>query len=623
MNHMYSAHKALIFYVALLVFIAPGSQGLVHCAQNIDSDTCRECHYDSMFGQSFDTSAHGTNSCSSCHKDITDLKLHMSGTQRPAPVDCGACHSEIAGQFLENFHYLQEDFRCVDCHQDIHTRIKETVNLKKRTIEGCTRCHGNAEYVSSGHAEGVLKGNLDSAACGDCHGLHDTKVYHASLEEYPDEARMFYNTRCKHCHTDEAMMKRNNLSARTVDYYEETYHGKVQGVGYSTLVAGCADCHRTHNILPKTDPRSSIHPDNLVENCGRCHTGFHKRFVTYKAHPNYRDRENYPSLFWTFVFMASLLIVTFLFFWIHTALWWRKSYWEKHARERDGVLPEICSAQKTEHEHVERFSTAERIMHLLLISSFFTLVATGFPLKYYYAPWAKVFISFWGGVQMAGLYHRIAAFVLIVLFAYTAWRCFRFIFPKGVGISGWKERLFSPDSLFPRWKDWEDIKGMFLWFFDKGEKPRFDRWTYWEKFDFWAVFWGMFAIGGSGILLWKPEWSSYIVPGWVLNIATVVHSEEALLAALFIFTVHFFNTHFVPDKFPMDRLIFTGTYSIQELKHEKPLQYERLMEQQKLEALKRRHPGIPLKLISAIIGLSSLLLGLTLAALFIFVLVFS
>jgi len=142
--------------------------------------------------------------------------------------------------------------------------------------------------------------------------------------------------------------------------------------------------------------------------------------------------------------------------------------------------------------------------------------------------------------------------------------------------------------------------------------PKFDRWTYWEKFDFLAVFWGMFAIGGSGLLLWKPEWSSYIVPGWVLNIAAMIHSEEALLAALFIFTVHFFNTHFIPTKFPMDRIIFTGSYSMEDLQHQKPLEYARLIEENRLESLKREHPSIPLKLISAVFGLSSLLLGLIL-----------
>ena len=585
----------------------------------VEAKTCQDCHYGAMYTSGFAASVHSKNGCLSCHSNITDMDLHMKGLLKPSPVTCGKCHAGIAQKYQKNFHYLQEDFRCVDCHRDVHTRTASTKDIKIRTIEGCTQCHGNDDYVASGHAEAVLRGNNDAAACGDCHGLHDTRVFHTSLEKYPEEARTFYSEKCISCHDDTAMMKRNNLSDKVVEYYEETYHGKVQGVGFATLVAGCADCHRTHNILPKTDPRSSIHPDNLVANCGRCHTSFHKRFVDYKAHPDYRGRHNYPALFCTFVFMSGLLIGTFLFFWTHTLLWWRKSYWEKHAREKDGILPEICTIEKEGFQHIERFSAGERAMHLLLILSFFTLVTTGFPLKYYKAAWSKTLMGLWGGAPMAGLLHRGAALVLMCLFAIVAWRCVRFLFPKGAGINGWKERLFSSESLFPRWKDWEDMKGMFLWFFDKGEKPRFDRWSYWEKFDFWAVFWGMFAIGGSGILLWHPEISSYIVPGWVLNVATIVHSEEALLAALFIFTVHFFNTHFVPDKFPMDRLIFTGTYSIDNLKHERPEEYERLVAEQKLEGLKRRHPGIFLKLISATIGLASLLLGLALTALFIWV----
>jgi len=579
------------------------------------SRTCQGCHDDPKFQTAFSASVHGNNGCRSCHTDIRNLNRHMTGQDKPAPVACGSCHQQIAQEYRASFHYLQEDFRCVDCHGGIHARQPVGKEIKRRTIEQCTACHANEEYVASGHSEAVLKGNMDAADCGDCHGLHDTRVYHASLEKYPDEARIFYTRKCDRCHGDPVMMKRNGLSADMVRLYEETYHGKVSGIGQATLVAGCADCHRTHNILPETDPLSSIYPANLVENCGRCHHGFHPRFVEYKAHPNYRDKARYPSLYWTFVFMSGLLIFTFTFFWVHTALWWRKSYWEKHAREEGGILPEVCERMPEGFQHIQRFTFTERIMHFFLLLSFFTLVTTGFPLKYHQTVWAKAFIGLWGGAELAGLWHRIAAGVLMLIVAYVVILSCRFLFPKGQERKEWKERLFSPDSLFPRWKDWEDMKGMFLWFFNKGPKPRFDRWTYWEKFDFWAVFWGMFAIGGSGLLLWKPEWSSYIVPGWVLNVATIIHSEEALLAALFIFTVHFFNAHFVPDKFPMDRLIFTGTYSLDELQRERPLEYERLMAEQRLDSLKREHPGIPLKLISAVIGLGSLLLGLVLTAL--------
>jgi len=576
---------------------------------------CTNCHDDEVFRARFAGSVHGNNSCTSCHADIRNLPAHMTGSEKPAPVNCGSCHQEVDRAFRKNFHYIQEDFRCTDCHRGIHALERADSNFKLAVIKKCTECHANEEYVASGHAESVLKGNQDSAACSDCHGLHDTRVYHTSLETYPGEAREFYTQKCKKCHADKAIMGRFGLSADMVKYYEATYHGKVEEIGYPTRVAGCADCHTSHNILPKADTRSSIHPNNLITNCGRCHRGFHARFVAYKAHPNYYDRKSYPALFWTFVFMSGLLIGTFLFFWVHTALWWRKSYWEKHKREKLGIESESLPPGSEGLMPVQRFTLKERIIHVLLILSFMTLVMTGFPLKYHAAPWAGTLIGLWGGAHRAGVFHRIAAAFLSVLFLYVAWLSFRFVFPRREGTKGWLQRLLGPDSLCPNLKDLKDMAAMFRWFFNRGEMPRFDRWTYWEKFDFMAVFWGMFAIGGSGFLLWSPEWSSWIVPGWVLNVAALVHSEEALLAALFIFTVHFFNAHFIPTKFPMDPIIFTGRYRLEEMKEQKPLQYERLQAEGNLDALKRKYPGIALKIVSGIFGLASLLLGLYLTVL--------
>ncbi|MCX5839091.1 MAG: cytochrome c3 family protein [Deltaproteobacteria bacterium] len=591
------------------------TQALATVASAGPEKSCTDCHDDEVFRARFAGSVHGNNSCTSCHADIRNLPAHMTGNERPAPVNCGSCHQEIARDFRKNFHYLQEDFRCTDCHRGIHALKKADSNFKLAVIKKCTECHANEEYVASGHAESVLKGNQDSAACSDCHGLHDTRVYHTSLATYPGEAREFYTQKCKKCHTDKAMMARYGLSANIVRDYEATYHGKVEGIGYPTRVAGCADCHTAHNILPKSDTRSSIHPNNLIANCGRCHRGFHPRFVNYNAHPDHRVHSGHRYLFWTFFFMSGLLIGTFLFFWVHTLLWWRKSYWEKHKREKLGG-DSVCLAPGSEGlVPVQRFSFTERIIHVLLIFSFMALVMTGFPLKYHAAPWAQILIGLWGGAAKAGLFHRIAATLLSALFLYVAWLSFRFVFPKGQGTKGWLQRLLGPDSLCPNLKDLKDMAGMFRWFFNRGEMPKFDRWTYWEKFDFMAVFWGMFAIGGSGFLLWIPEWSSWIVPGWVLNMAALVHSEEALLAALFIFTVHFFNTHFIPTKFPMDTIVFTGRYRLEEMKEQKPLQYERLEAEGKIEALKRKHPGIPLKILSGLFGLASLLLGLTLTIL--------
>lgn len=125
----------------------------------------------------------------------------------------------------------------------------------------------------------------------------------------------------------------------------------------------------------------------------------------------------------------------------------------------------------------------------------------------------------------------------------------------------------------------------------------------------------MTIIGWSGIFLMVPEWTSYLFPGWVLNIASLLHSEEALLAALFIFTVHFFNTHLIPTKFPMDRTIFAGRYYLREMAEERPLEYEGMKEEEKMASVRRDHPSLWTKLLAAAFGYAGLLLGLFLAAL--------
>jgi len=254
-------------------------------------------------------------------------------------------------------------------------------------------------------------------------------------------------------------------------------------------------------------------------------------------------------------------------------------------------------------------------MHVLLIISFFVLVMTGFPVKYPEAVWAGILMDLWGGAHNAALFHRGAALVLIAIVAYVGWLSFKFLFPKGKGTRGWIGRLLGPDSLFPNLKDWEDLKGMIRWFFDRGEMPKFDRWTYWEKFDFMAVFWGMFVIGLSGVIMWLPELSSHFMPGWMINITHLAHSEEAFLAAVFIFTVHFFNNHIVPDKFPLERNVFTGRYTLEALKHERPLEYERIVGENRLEEIKTEGPGTGSLLFAGLFGIASVLLGLALTVL--------
>jgi cytochrome b subunit of formate dehydrogenase len=138
------------------------------------------------------------------------------------------------------------------------------------------------------------------------------------------------------------------------------------------------------------------------------------------------------------------------------------------------------------------------------------------------------------------------------------------------------------------------------WFIGLGPRPRYGRWTYWEKFDYFAVFWGIFIIGSTGLTLWFPVFFTRLLPGWFINVATIIHSDEALLATGFIFTVHFFNTHLRPEKFPMDVTIFTGHMPLAELKRDKPLEYEELLARGELEQhLEEPQPAIVVKVIRA------------------------
>jgi cytochrome b subunit of formate dehydrogenase len=596
----------LVLFFILLIFCGSAS------AANLKMQ-CTDCHSDDKFKAGHRASVHGSIGCTGCHARFESLDRHVIAKEKPPLIACGTCHKEIEKQYSKSFHYIYEDFRCYDCHYDIHVLKRQKEGFKIAVTNNCTKCHTNDEYTLSGHGAAVMKGNQDSATCSDCHGLHDTKAYHTSGELYVLEAREFYNKACKACHSGRQMMKRNNITPDAVKYYEETYHGKVQDLGYATSVAGCADCHTTHNILPAANPASAINPRNLTRNCGKCHHRIHPRFAEYKAHPDYRDRKRYPALYASFLAMEALLLVTFGFFWIHTFLWWRKIYWEKHRMQELGVWLESPFTYREGLQEIQRFPVKDRIMHLLLILSFFCLAITGFPIKYHSTPWARAIINAFGGAHNAGIAHRIAALVLIGLFLYALWRCLRFTFPKGWRKKGWRgavSRLLGPDSMLPNGQDWRQFKAMVRWFFGKGDLPDFDRWVYWEKFDFLAIFWGMIAIGGSGVTLWAPELASYIYPGWVFNIASIVHSEEALLAAVFIFTVHFFNTHLIPTKFPMDNVIFTGSHKLGELWRFRRLEYERLLRQGKLDERKVGHPSIPLKLTAALVGHASLLLGL-------------
>jgi cytochrome b subunit of formate dehydrogenase len=242
------------------------------------------------------------------------------------------------------------------------------------------------------------------------------------------------------------------------------------------------------------------------------------------------------------------------------------------------------AAHGEEHRKIKpkvyrRFRPVHIALHLFVVTSFLGLALTGLPLKFNYTSWGKSLIDFFGGVNTAGIVHRVCAIITFGYFFATLAMSFKFLFSKKASKQNFWQRLFGPDSLFPNRKDMRDIAGMFQWFFFRGPKPTFDRWTYWEKFDFLAVFWGVAVIGSSGLILWFPEFFGKFMPGWFFNVATIIHSDEALLAVGFIFTIHFFNTHLRVEKFPMDFVIFNGQVTEEEMVHERTDQWNRYQEQ--------------------------------------------
>jgi cytochrome b subunit of formate dehydrogenase len=230
--------------------------------------------------------------------------------------------------------------------------------------------------------------------------------------------------------------------------------------------------------------------------------------------------------------------------------------------------------------YYRRFDRVERVMHALLMVTFIGCALTGLPLLLADEKWSSVLVRLFGGFEGAGLIHRICAAVMIAIFVLHVLR----VFLRALQRNDLLGVLWGPNSMVPQPQDIIDIYRHVKWFVGAGPRPQFDRWTYWEKFDYWAVFWGMFIIGGSGLLLWFPEFFAIFLPGWAFNIATLVHGEEALLAVGFIFTIHFFNGHLRPEKFPMDTVIFTGRIPEHEMKEERATEYARLTSTGRLKA---------------------------------------
>jgi cytochrome b subunit of formate dehydrogenase len=492
----------------------------------------------------------------------------------------------------------------------------------------CDDCHTAHRPLPADDLESTVHPDNVSTTCGVCHhGIEEAFEQSVHWAERGDSDDLNYPT-CEDCHTSHSIARTGEGDFRVAmmdqcgqchleetETFFETFHGKVSRLGEDGA-AKCYDCHGTHNIHPVEDPRSTLSRENALATCSQCHENASAKFTGYLTHATHHDPEKYPWLFYTFWAMTSLLVGTLTIATLHTLAWlwrlWRSpEHWKPHRAHR---FP------KPGAKMYRRFTTFERTLHGIMILSFFTLAITGMVLKFSYMGWAQLAASLFGGFAVSGTLHRMAAIVLITIWLIHVADVVQR--KKASGISWFRFIMDKRNSLMFTGQDLKDFLGSVRWFLGRGPRPEYGRWTYWEKFDYFAVFWGMFVIGSTGILLWFPEFFTRFITGAAVNVATIVHSDEALLAVAFIFTVHFFNTHFRPDKFPMDPVIFTGRVSVEELKDDKPREYKELIDSGDLEAnLFEPYPRNA-QILFRVIGFTALFIGLTLIGLIIYSMLF-
>ncbi len=569
----------------------------------------------------FEKSVHGKRLCVECHKDIAEIP-HQKGVTHK--VSCVQCHEDLwaaakkenktreharLGVVVEQIeHYMKSiharpsredqsrtNATCYNCHDAHYVYPKGSPERKDWRLgipNACGKCHAKEreQYATSVHGKEVLeKGNAFAAICADCHTTHDVE------DPAKDSTRVAITRNCGNCHSD---------SLKT---YTETYHGQVNRLGYAHT-AKCFDCHGSHAIQRVDDPKSTVHPDNRLQTCQKCHKEATKGFTTFEPHGTSHDFSRYPYIWIASNFMLQLLVGTFAFFWTHTALWFYREYKDRQQRKtRPHVLAEALPEGLGKGKYYQRFPLIWRIAHLVFALSLMILVLTGMSVFYADTAWAPVVMSALGGPIAAAYIHRVCAVIFATVFVLQL-----IYFVVRIGKNWRTFDWFGPHSLVPRLQDLWDIIAMFKWFFGMGPRPVFDRWTYWEKFDYWAPFWGVTIIGASGVMLWFPNVTASVLPGWVFNVATIFHGEEALLAALFLFTVHFFNNHFRPDKFPLDIVMFTGAVPLEEFRHEHTVEYERMVKSGELAKYLVDAPSPPMTLGSKILGLALIFFGLTL-----------
>lgn len=558
----------------------------------------------------FQASVHGKRNCWECHADA-DVVPHKKGLERVQCVRChyvgntvGAPQSRRYKQYQESVHgrlAASGDGRaplCQDCHgtHEVRPADDPTSRVHKRNIpDDCGRCHAKSkvEYGEGLHGQQAALGNPDAPVCTDCHSEHqilrptdpDSKVYSTHIPEA-----------CGRCHEDQQVMDRYGLNAKNVATFKSSFHGVALKFGV-TKVANCTSCHEHHRILPPQDPNSTVSPQRVPETCGQaaCHPGASANFARGKMHVSSHE-PSAGSIYWVARIFMILTVSVMCGLIFHISL----DLLRRWLNRRRGI--------KTVHHHVHaggrmaeilatpvlRLDLFVRIQHANMAMACILLIITGMPVKFHESQWAISMMSVVGGLSVTSVIHRIAATQLILV---SLTHLFYIIATRPGRYNFW--------HMLPGPSDLEDVFYNFQYFLGfRRERPRFPRFSYLEKFDYWAVYWGCVVMILSGAVLWFETDAMRFIPKEFVDVAKEMHSDEGMLATLAIVIWHMFNAHLNPDKFPMNKVFYTGWTNIGELLEEHPKELVNLLKKGKvkrelIEEISDREPTAAVVLVEA------------------------